>query len=182
MTKKPSKLPRGYKAVTPSLAVFDIASAVDFYASAFGAKTAFLDDEATPSFAVIKIDAAPVFLTLGWPGMGHLPQVPGTPRATSQHLYVENVDELFAQSVDAGAISISEPVDAYWGERTAIVTDPFGHYWTLATRIEILTADELKARREAALGQNITPAVDAEENASPEVLEGQEEPLSKAMS
>ena len=153
MTKKPGKLPRGYKAVTSSLAVYDLPAALDFYAAAFDAQTSFVDDAAAPSFAAIKIDRAPVFLTLGWPGTGHLPQAAGTARATSQHLYVENVDEVFTRSLEAGAQVISEPSDTYWGERTAVVSDPSGHFWTLATRVEVLSAAELKTRRDAALGK-----------------------------
>ncbi len=48
-------------------------------------------------------------------------------------LYVENVDEVFAQAVAAGA-KVQRPLaDQFYGDRTGGVTDPFGHKWDAAT-------------------------------------------------
>jgi hypothetical protein len=34
----------------------------------------------------------------------------------------------------------------FWGERYGTVRDPFGYEWALATRTEVLTASEIRAR------------------------------------
>ena len=36
--------------------------------------------------------------------------------------------------------------EMFWGERYGIVRDPFGHYWSLCTRRELLAPDEVAAR------------------------------------
>ena len=36
--------------------------------------------------------------------------------------------------------------EMFWGERYGIVRDPFGHYWALCTRRELLAPDEVAAR------------------------------------
>ena len=48
------------------------------------------------------------------------------------HLEVPNCDEAYKRAIAAGATSILEPWDAFWGARYAQVRDPFGHGWSLA--------------------------------------------------
>ena len=63
----------------------------------------------------------------------------GTP--VSMHRYVDDVDAAIQKAVDAGA-TIKMPVtDMFWGDRYGMVTDPFGHDWSLA-RGELVWADE----------------------------------------
>ena len=174
MTKKPTTLPKGYRAVTSSLAVSDVTAAIPFYETAFSATVLNTDNADAPLFAALKIGNAQVFLTAGWAQGGYVPLPVGAPRATSQHMYLEDVDASFANAVEAGATPVSEPTDMYWGERTAIICDPFGHYWTLATRTEILTADMLEAKRKEALGLNdndVAPVVVPETTAAEEAAE-----------
>lgn len=49
------------------------------------------------------------------------------------HVYVPDTDALYAQAVRAGAISVTPPNDAPYGDRVATVQDPFGNTWFLAT-------------------------------------------------
>jgi PhnB protein len=49
------------------------------------------------------------------------------------HLYVEDVDIVFAQAVSAGATVIKPVQDQFYGDRTGALKDPFGHIWFLAT-------------------------------------------------
>ena len=45
------------------------------------------------------------------------------------------------------------PEDMFYGDRTAMLRDPFGHVWVLLTHVEELTPEEIKARGEALLAQ-----------------------------
>jgi PhnB protein len=75
-------------------------------------------------------------LTLGGTGFGF-------------NVYLPDVDKAFQKAVDAGA-RIRRPVtDQFYGDRSGIVEDPFGHIWTLSTHIEDLTPEEMKKRMEA---------------------------------
>ncbi len=63
-------------------------------------------------------------------------------------LYVADVDAAFQRAVAAGA-TVKEPVgDKFWGDRAGSVTDPFGHKWTLLTRIEDVPFPEMQQRME----------------------------------
>lgn len=63
-------------------------------------------------------------------------------------LYVEDVDAVYKQAIDAGATSTMEPDDQFWGDRLGSVTDPFGHNWQFATHIEDVAPEEMAKRAE----------------------------------
>ena len=147
MKKKPAILPRGYRTCTSSLAVADVSAALEFYESAFGARIQAHDAEEAPGFAAIKIGNSMLFVTAGW--SAHAPMVPGAVTPVGHHMYVEDTDAALATALENGATLIAEANDTYWGERCATVADPFGHIWTLATRIENLKPEDISERRKA---------------------------------
>jgi PhnB protein len=49
------------------------------------------------------------------------------------HVYVPDVDAIYAEALRAGAVSVEAPVDKPYGERACSVSDPFGNMWFLAT-------------------------------------------------
>ncbi len=69
---------------------------------------------------------------------------------------VKDVDALFARAVAAGAEVVIELADQFWGDRYARLRDPFGHEWSLASRIEDLSPDEIHHR--AVFGAPAQPA------------------------
>ncbi len=149
MKKKPATLPRGYRTCTASLAVADVDAALTFYESAFDAKIQAYDADEAPGFASIKIGNSMLFVTAGW-GV-HGPAVPGTVTPIGHHMYVEDVDTALAAALESGASLIAEAADTYWGERCATIADPFGHVWTLATRVENLKPADISERRKELL-------------------------------
>lgn len=69
------------------------------------------------------------------------------------HIYVDDVDVLFAQVINAGAKQIKPVEDQFYGDRTSRLKDPFGHIWFLATHKEDLTPEEINQRAEALFSQ-----------------------------
>ena len=62
------------------------------------------------------------------------------------NIYLEDVDTRFKQAVAAGA-KVRRPVtDQFYGDRSGTVEDPFGHIWTLASRVEEVSPEEIKKR------------------------------------
>ncbi len=62
------------------------------------------------------------------------------------HIYVEDADALFIRATAAGA-NVKMPLeDMFWGDRYGKLEDPFGHEWSIATRIENLSEEEIIAR------------------------------------
>ena len=72
----------------------------------------------------------------------------GTPVAL--HLYVADVDAVVTRAEAAGATVLRAPKDEFFGHRVALLVDPFGHRWHLATRKELLTPSQMQERMEAA--------------------------------
>lgn len=75
-----------------------------------------------------------------------------SPMTASLHLYVEDCDAVYRRAVQAGATSLREPADQFYGDRSAGVRDPFGNAWWIAPHVEDIPPEELK-RRAAAQAQ-----------------------------
>jgi len=71
----------------------------------------------------------------------------GTP--VTIHLYVPDVDALVSQAAAAGAKVERPPTDQFYGDRSATLSDPFGHRWMLATHTEDVSPDEMQKRYQA---------------------------------
>jgi len=149
--KKVKPIPAGYHTATPYLIINDAASAIDFYTRAFGAKESMrFEHGGKIGHAEIRIGDSAIMLADEFPEMGaRSPQsFGGSP--VSIHLYVEDVDALVAQAVEAGA-KLQRPVeDKFYGNRSGSVEDPFGHMWHIATHKEDLTLEELHKRAPSA--------------------------------
>ncbi|WP_254604317.1 VOC family protein [Leisingera sp. ANG59] len=156
MKKKPAIRPRGFRTCTTSLAVVDVPAALAFYNAAFDAEICARDADEDTRFASIKIGNSMMFVTQGWQVSGHVPTQAGAAAPVAQHMYVADADTVVAVAVKAGARLVSDLQDTYWGERSATLHDPFGHIWTIATRLEQLSAEELEQRRAA--HQGLVPA------------------------
>lgn len=139
-------IPDGYAAVTPYLIVEDAAGYLDFLASALGAveRTRIPMGEGLIGHAEVDIGGSVVMLSDAAP--------PDFPVTSSQiHLYVEDVDAVYAQAVTAGATAKDEPADQFYGDRIARVADPSGNTWSIASHVEDVDMDELM-KRLAAMG------------------------------
>jgi PhnB protein len=70
----------------------------------------------------------------------------GLPTRSAFYVYVSDVDEVCRRAVDAGARLVQEPTRAVHGDRMATVIDAFGNQWTIATRLERISVEELHRR------------------------------------
>jgi PhnB protein len=145
-------VPEGYHSVTPYLPVEGAADAIEFYQRAFGAteRGRMEGPGGTVAHAEIQIGDSVVMLGDPFPQSSIKPPTQLGGSSAAIFMYVEDVDALVQQAVDAGATLTMPPEDQFWGDRYGKVTDPFGHEWQLATHIEDLTPEEMEARgREA---------------------------------
>ena len=67
----------------------------------------------------------------------------------SLHLHVDNADAVVAAAVAAGATLEREPQDEFYGERSGVFRDPFGHRWNVGHSIEKVTPEEMQRRYDA---------------------------------
>lgn len=154
MAEKVKPIPDGYHSLTPYLVFNGAAKAIEFYKQAFGAAEVFRMEgpDGRVGHAEIKIGNSHVMLADEHPEMGaRSPQsIGGSP--ISLMLYVEDVDAVVSQAVEAGA-KVTRPVaNQFYGDRTGGVEDPFGYAWYVATHVEDVPPEELQKRAAAAHG------------------------------
>lgn len=62
------------------------------------------------------------------------------------HVYVDDVDRLGDRAARAGAEVLQEPTNMFYGDRTVMLRDLFGHVWVFLTHVEDLTPTEIERR------------------------------------
>src|SRR5437667_5888744 len=148
MAKASNAIPKGHHTVTPSLTLDNAAQAIEWYKKAFGAEETAraVGPDGKIMHAEIRIGDSPIMLMDAMMG-GKGPKAFGGSPA-SLWLYVEDCDALFNRAVKAGAQVMPGPMgqiqDQFWGDRAGTFTDPSGYRWTVATRKEDLTPQEIQ--------------------------------------
>ena len=146
----PQPVPEGYSTLTPYLAVEDASAAIDFYQRAFGAKERARMPGPGGSVMHAELEIGDSIVMLSDPFPQSSTKAPKELGGTSVSLmtYVEDADSVYKQAIDAGATSLMEPDDMFWGDRFSLVEDPFGHQWTIATHVEDVSPEEMQKRSE----------------------------------
>ncbi len=117
----------GFHSVTPYLSVEKASELIDFVAQAFGATESFrTTGSAGGVHAEVKIGDSMVMIG----GAKGIPEMP-----SAIHLYLPDVDAAYQRALDAGALSLFEPADQPYGERSGAVQDPTGNRWYIATTV-----------------------------------------------
>ncbi len=149
MSEKVSFTPEGFPTISPYLIVKDGGAALAFYQAVFQA--AVDSQMTTPDgrliHASLRIGDSPVMLGelsgTAAPGAGF--------PAVSLYVYVEDSDAVYSAATAHGATAISPVAQKFYGNREGGFLDPFGVTWWVATRTEIVSAEEM-ARRAAQQG------------------------------
>jgi PhnB protein len=61
----------------------------------------------------------------------------------SLHVYVDDAAEAHARALAAGATELAPVRYQFWGDRHGSFTGPFGHSWSVATRVAEIPGDEI---------------------------------------
>jgi PhnB protein len=127
-------VPPGFHTVTPFLTLADAPRFIDFAARAFGAREVARVMRPGGGVRHAQIEIGDSRVMMG--------EANGEWKAMQSflHLYVPDVDALYARAVRAGAVSMQAPSDQPWGDRMALVKDPFGNLWGIATHVGISEA------------------------------------------
>jgi len=133
-------IPDGYHTVTPYLTVPDLPKMLEFAKAAFSAHVyeAIADDSGMIRHAEMQIGDSRVMV-----GQARA-EYPAT--QSKLYLYVESTDDVYQRAIAAGAKSILEPTDQFYGDRNAAVEDPQGNQWWIATHVEDVTPEEMERR------------------------------------
>jgi uncharacterized glyoxalase superfamily protein PhnB len=116
------------QAVNPYLAVANVAATMQFMERALGFSRGVVlpDAEGQLRYAEMRHGDSVVMLVRKGD------EATATGGAAALYAYVRDVDDAIMRARDAGA-GVSDAEDRPWGDRAAIVTDPDGYRWVLAT-------------------------------------------------
>jgi PhnB protein len=149
MSAKATKALEDFHTITPHLTVRGVSEAVNFYEKAFGAAELYRNlapDGKSVMHVELALGDSRLLLHDEFPEHGQISPLGGQVTGVVLHLYVDDVDDIYQRTVEAGAKIVMPLQDCFWGDRYAIVVDPFGHRWSMATRIEDLSPRQLQKR------------------------------------
>lgn len=140
MTVQP--IPPGYHTITPYLIVSGLPGTISFLEQVFGARTTvapMLRPDGTIMHTELQIGDSRIMMaeaTEQW-----------KPMPASIFLYLPDCDESFRRALAAGATSLMEPADQFYGDRMGGVLDQAGNQWWVATHIEDVPPEEMERRK-----------------------------------
>jgi PhnB protein len=139
--------PDDYRTVTPYLIVPGAPKLLAFMKQVFDAKERFVmaGPDGTVGHAEVAIGDSVIMFADSSPRYG--------PRNAMLYLYVEDVDATYKRALEAGATSVTEPADQFYGDRSAGVEDSFGIHWGIATHVEDVAPEEIAKRAKAVMAQ-----------------------------
>ncbi|MEX2263349.1 MAG: VOC family protein [Bryobacteraceae bacterium] len=122
--------PDGYSTASPYLIVNGASNTIEFLKAVFGAVELrrFPDAAGKLMHAEVRMDDTVVMIadgTDGWP-----------PIPSYVHVYVSDVDATYKSALEAGAVSVQEPVKKQDEDKRGGVKDPGGTTWWIATKVE----------------------------------------------
>ncbi|MEH2626189.1 PhnB protein [Bradyrhizobium sp. AZCC 1719] len=141
MATQVKPVPKGFHTVTPYLVVDGAEKVIRFMKEAFGAEPVFepmTRPDGKVMHAEYKIGDSIVMIS------DSSERAQAT--STMLYLYVPNVDAVYQKALKAGATSLMEPSDQFYGDRSGGVKDPAGNSWHIGTHIEDVSPTELKKR------------------------------------
>lgn len=140
-------MPTRYRAAVVAHIMVDGAErAMAFYTEAFGAEESL--KVASPDGTVLHAEmsiSGSVFMV----GDADTPFASPTAAGGASvglHVYIEDVDTLGERAARAGAEVLQQPTDMFYGDRSIMLRDPFGHLWVFLTHQEDLSTSEIERR------------------------------------
>jgi PhnB protein len=140
-------IPEGSHTVTPYLMVQGASKLIDFLKQAFKAEEIhrFTFPDGTVMHAQVRIGDSMVMMSEA--------RAEHEPMPTMIYLYVEDVDTVYKRALQAGAISLREPTNEFYGDRSGGIKAASGNQWWIGTHIEDVSPRELEKRAEAFMKQ-----------------------------
>jgi PhnB protein len=146
MSNATKAIPEGFHTITAQLTLDDAPRAIEWYRKALGAEevSRHTGPDGKIMHAEIRIGDSRIMLNDAIMGGKGPKAIGGSP--ASLWVYVEDCDSLFNRAVAEGGQVRMPMGDQFWGDRCGGFVDPSGYAWTIATRKEDLTREEMNQR------------------------------------
>jgi uncharacterized glyoxalase superfamily protein PhnB len=131
----------------PSLAYKDNRAALDFLQRAFGFTPSEIMTDANGAIVHAEMSYGDGVVMIGteWADWTRSPASLGGKNTQRVHVRIDSgIDDHYARARHAGAKTVKEPKDQFYGERAYVVTDPEGHYWTFSQPIGNVTREDME--------------------------------------
>lgn len=134
--------------VALSLTVKDTASALNFYSTALGAVEVFRmpAPDGSVVHAEFLIGNTSIYMSDEAEEWHAFAMPDGTTASCLFSIMTADCDSAYNRAIKAGAESLREPENQFWGMRSAIVKDPFGYRWSFSQLVEEVSPEELAKR------------------------------------
>jgi PhnB protein len=142
VARKPQKVSwraKGYPVLSSVTVLDDCARAIEWYRNVLGAKQRLRLDMPGGTVAHCELGFGDAVLMMGSPMPPQFPQ-----RKACLAIYVKNCDATYNEALIAGARSLQEPTDQFYGDRNARFEDPFGNEWSVMTHVKDVSEREMK--------------------------------------
>ncbi len=140
-TQKVQPIPEGMSSITPFLHVDNAKGLIEFLQNAFdGELTYILEADGEVTHATVKIGNSVLMIADV--------MEPNKAMPCQLYLYVEDIDAVYRQALEAGGNSLREPVTEFYGDRSGGVKDAWGNLWWIATHVEDVSEEEIGRRAE----------------------------------
>jgi uncharacterized glyoxalase superfamily protein PhnB len=148
MAKAANAVPKGFHTITPQLTLDDAPRAIEWYKKALGAEELARSPgpDGKIMHAELRIGDSRIMVNDAVMGGKGPKALGGSPAAL--WIYVDDCDALFNRAIAAGGQPRMPMGDQFWGDRSGTLIDPHGYQWTIATRKEDLTREEIEQRQE----------------------------------
>lgn len=145
MSVTPNYVPREFKTINVFLFVKNAHEALKFYNSAFDAEIVnkFESSDGFIVHAQIKIDDTILFVAEATDKLAINPEANS---GVVIQIYTGDAEGMFENAINAGAVEVRPIEKQFYGDRSGIVKDPFGHMWVISTHVEDVPPNELKRR------------------------------------
>lgn len=132
----------------PYLCVRDTAQAIEFYRDVFGATEKFRlnDPSGRIGHAELLFGETTLMLCDEFPEYDIRQPDPAAGTSVTLHLHVDDADAVIARALAAGATLLMPAKDQFYGERSGVFRDPFGHRWNVGHSIEEVIPEEMQRR------------------------------------
>ena len=136
MSQQTKAIPDGFHTVNVHLTVENASEQIAFLKQAFGGIE--LHCSKTPDGRILnaQVKIGDSTIMVG----------ESKPRPATMYVYLPDVDAAYKRALEAGAKSLREPRDEFYGDRSGGVEDPAGNQWWIATHIEDVSHEESERR------------------------------------
>jgi uncharacterized glyoxalase superfamily protein PhnB len=138
--KSVKAIPEGMHTVTPYLVVDGATELIRFIEQSFQGKTT----------SIMKTQDGKVMHASMQIGDSQVMVSDATDRypagACRLYLYVDDVDTTYKNAIDAKGVSLREPTNEFYGDRSGGIKDTWGNEWWIATHIEDVDDEEMEKR------------------------------------